>query len=145
MNIWKRYGYDTEIPWWSVKKSSRLRNGFISFYMERRDGEATGCSSGSHELKNIGEGLLKAAMKIDRKRPLPCPPPAVGQVWAFPSGEYMITAVYTYKGVATRAFAGNDEYVTDDNVLEGEKPWPPEGALVYGPGSPWALVERGDE
>lgn len=39
------------------------------------------------------EAPSEAMSRIDKKHPLPAPPPMPGQVWAFPDGEAQITAV----------------------------------------------------
>jgi hypothetical protein len=126
MTIWERYGWKAPhhptMPWWYLRRYEDEDDG-VELYWLRTDGV---------RLHNNPVTDLAA---FDDEHPLPPPPPAVGQVWAFAPNGRELSVDYvdaTVENPVVR-FANGAVLTAFPDM------WPPEKqALVYGPGAPWA-------
>lgn len=80
----------------------------------------------------LPEGADIAA--FDAANPMPCPPPTLGQMWAWSQPiphQAMIVGLYEQLDGTPVVTFGNDEAKSYDS-------WPPDGAILFGgPGAPW--------
>jgi hypothetical protein len=85
------------------------------------------------ELAAIDLACEEACLSwTDRACPLPCPPPACGQVWRWASGRTAV--VVAVDGDRVWFGTGATIAVAD---------WPPADVCVAGPGAPWSPLAGG--
>lgn len=96
------------------------------------------------------ESLADAMDRLDRKYPLPAPPPKCLQVWVWPDTGVEATVLRVYCGTALFACSTPEQEPKYRVAPQGwgvrrQDDWPPPGAvLAKGEGAPWRRTGEAD-
>lgn len=112
-----------ERPWWRfVGHVQRGRYSSPDFGVRFVRTDGRGATTTTEEPDVLAD--------LDRRYPMPAPPPACGQVWVR-DDEKLVTRI------------SGDEVWFGEGCCANVSAWPPVGVLVAGPGAPWMDTSGG--
>jgi hypothetical protein len=138
-NVWRRVDGQTVATCHPLDERGRPNERVVLgwAFLDPEAAKAGSAEAGRHPESGPFATAEEAMAYVDEHRPLPAPPPMVGQVWAWEDGEQHL--------VGRTTAVGGLVFLTNGSLFT-RADWPPAGAfLVAGPtlwgrDVPWAPV-----